>query len=265
MSETATATIETPALGVGTIFTQTFGIYFRRIGWMFLFALGPALAVEAIDVGLASTFFFQAGAEDFFVSMMIYFGLSLLVSSIGSALAAAIIARAVYDVKLGRRIRPGACFGAMLRCFVPLVVAAVGLGIASALGMAALIVPGLWLTGLWIAVFPAMVVEREGLGAIGRSQQLTRGYRWPAAGAMLLIWLMVWLVRGAVEVPILFAFGTFGLETMAENYQIVSVVLYTLVGTVQLGLTAIAATLIYARLREIKEGQPVETLAEVFD
>lgn len=55
------------------------------------------------------------------------------------------------------------------------------------LGFMLLLIPGLILMCLWSLVVPACVLERLGpLSSLSRSARLTKGYRWPVFGLILL-------------------------------------------------------------------------------
>lgn len=257
--------IERPALGVGTIFTDTFAIFFRRPHWFLLLAVGPAALIHVLDNLLSAIMVTDGTDYDLiFSSALIYWGLSMLAATVGGSLGIALIVQAAEDTRFGRRTRPLAYVGRMLRCAVPVAFLAVGLGIFKAIGIALLVVPGVWLLGLWVAVIPAVVLERAGVGAVARSHALTLGYRWPAAGAFIIIWLLMAIIEGALS-ALLFGFGMFSADYVLDNQVVYFWVSQALVTAVQLSLTGICTALIFARLREIREGLPPESLAEVFE
>ena len=101
-----------------------------------------------------------------------------------------------------------------------------------------------------IIIAPVLVLEQTGLRhGLRRTLALTQGYRWPIAGLVLLFFLAVFLLW----LP--FA-NTLGLQT-SEWYTAGTTALST-------AFSAIVATLIYLRLRDIKDGLPPQDLSEVF-
>ncbi len=59
-------------------------------------------------------------------------------------------------------------------------------------GMLLLVIPGLYLTVIWIACVPVIVVERTGpLAALGRSRQLVRGHGWRVFGLLVVLTVML--------------------------------------------------------------------------
>lgn len=265
MTDIRPAVADRPALGVGSIFTETFAIFFRRIHWFLLLAIAPALGMKFLDNVMV--YLIEDPTTDYeslFQQVMIYAAISALVSAIGVGLATALIAQAAHDVKLGRRMRLLSYFGNLFRNIVPLVVLSLALAIATAAGFLLFLGPGIWLIGLWSVFVPAMVIERCGFSAAARSHALTRGYRWQASGAFLLVVLIIVLVEGLIT-TVVWGFGMYTPPDLTDASWVIDLVAYTLLGAIQLALSGICAALIYARLRDIREGVPIETLEEVFD
>jgi hypothetical protein len=177
---------------------------------------------------------------------------------------------AAYDAKLGRRFEPRRYVAAGLRSVVPLFLCWLVVMILAGLGWMLFVVPGLWVMSVFAVFAPAIVVERIGLGGLGRSVSLTKGYRWPILGAMIVTML------GAMAVGMVVAIAAALLELMLAPLvsdagaalgmlaAIVAVMLQSLNLTVTYCLPCVGVALIYARLREIKEGTSVEALTEVF-
>jgi hypothetical protein len=110
------------------------------------------------------------------------------------------------------------------------------------------------LCGLTLVV-PAMVVERIGFRAFARTAELSKGYRWPVLGLLL---LLLGLCSLLLLVP-----GGFFLEAVDDELGGLSFIAVLL--SLAYGFGGVGVGLIYARLREIKEGARPEALAEVFD
>ena len=70
-------------------------------------------------------------------------------------------------------------------------------------GAILLLVPGLILAVMWSVVAPACVVERTGVfGAFSRSQELTRGYRWPIFGLYVAFFVLMIIISAVFGVLI---------------------------------------------------------------
>ena len=68
-------------------------------------------------------------------------------------------------------------------------------GIAITIGLALIIVPGLYLITIWAVIIPVIVIERSGaLAAFGRSHQLVRGRGWHVFGTLVLVFLILLVV-----------------------------------------------------------------------
>ena len=107
---------------------------------------------------------------------------------------------------------------------------------------------------------PVIVIERIGLQAFVRSSFLTKGYRWSITGAFLLTfisYLIFAVIAGALISLIVALTGIFGILL---SYLVMLTVL-----AIGIGIFTILSTLIFIRLREIKEGISLEQIADVFD
>ncbi|CUH43713.1 hypothetical protein [Ruegeria atlantica] len=96
----------------------------------------------------------------------------------------------------------------------------------------------------------------SGFGGLGRSAALTKGYRWPIFGALLLVGICAGIVNFLAGV---FAGILAGVGSWAK------IVGFSIIAALSEGLTGISIALISARLREIKEGVIVDQTASVFD
>jgi uncharacterized membrane protein len=145
----------------------------------------------------------------------------------------------------------GKCLGHM----GPLIGAALLVSLGIGLGMVALVVPGVMAMVAWFVAAPACVVERLGATAsIGRSAQLTKGYRWRILG-LLIVFEIIWLL------PL---FLVSYVVSHAAGPQAIAVVefLFQAAGG---ALAAILAAVVYHDLRLIKEGLDLDQIAGVFD
>lgn len=247
------------SLGVGEIISDSFSILFGKFFQVIIVAFVPSLIGYLISgllngfgvaIGLAEPQFTNPGAG-------IAFALSLLVNMAIYSITTALLVQLAYDAKLGRPVQIGRYFGPALSTILPLTILSIIATILIGIGFAVLIVPGLWVYAVFSVVAPAIVIERAGFGGLGRSASLTKGYRWPIVGTLLLgliCMMIINLVTGFV-IGIVVAIGG----------TILGVILFAALGAIGAGLLSILVALIYARLREIKEGVSIDQIASVFD
>jgi len=179
-----------------------------------------------------------------FVVPMVIYGLST-----------ALIVCAAYDAKLGKPARLGQYFTIALARAVPITLVSIVVGILAGIGMLFLIIPGLYIAAMLSVAVVTVVLESQWFGSLGRSMQLTKDYRWPVLGTLILLYLVI-LVLNLI-------LGLFAVFLFTAS-PVIGIVVYSVFGSVGSALLAIGFVLIYARLREIKEGVSVDTLAEVF-
>jgi hypothetical protein len=113
---------------------------------------------------------------------------------------------------------------------------------------------------------PVAVIERQGFGSLRRSFELTRGFRWPIVGVMILFFI-IGIVISLPAVGIaqaLLSDEIFSLFSSSAGRAAITVLELVTNGVVY-AFGGIATGLVYARLREIKEGVGVEDIAAVFD
>ena len=146
--------------------------------------LGTAVSVMMVGTGVA----FGMEEPNFSSSGSIMnWALSLLLPIVFYGLATALLVQLAYDAKLGRPLQPGRYVAPALRAAIPIAVLMLIAGILTGIGFVLLVVPGLWLYAVFSLVAPAVVIEGAGFGGLGRSAALTKEYRWPIVGALILL------------------------------------------------------------------------------
>jgi hypothetical protein len=108
---------------------------------------------------------------------------------------------------------------------------------------------------MWFVAVAACVVERRGpFAAMGRSKQLTKGYRWRIFGLILLLFVVSLMASGLIELILRPVGGT------------ILTFLVTLAWTAIWGAYyAISVAVSYHDMRVAKEGVDIEQIAAVFD
>ena len=242
-------------LGVSDILSDTFSILFGNLFKVLILSMAPIIALVALGALLAVPIFLGGGEPDTIILGLAVIAIALLYFATLYIMSALII-RLAYDAKIGNPLRLGSYFSSTLSVLAPLLICSLATVITSLVGFAFFIVPGLYLMAMWICVTPAIVIERAGLGSLSRSADLTRNYRWACAGALLLLFLCLFglgIVLNVIEAV---------LTTVAG--QLVSGLISLPLNGLMMAFSGIFGALVYARLREIKEGTSIEQLADVF-
>ena len=116
-----------------------------------------------------------------------------IVGIVAAFLLQAALVKAVEDVRDGRA---DLSFSETLQAARPAVakvaVASIVAGIAIAIGLVLLIVPGLFLLTIWCLIVPVIVLEGVGaFASFDRSRQLVRGHGWQVFGTLVLVFLLL--------------------------------------------------------------------------
>lgn len=243
-----------PALGVDRILTGSFRIFFSRgVVWITIAASMPfALVVAAFFLLAGDVVIVQS-----FDGPRIAVGtvaLAWLLAVVTFIFAVAVTLLAAYDELHGRRLQPVGYATAAARRLFALTVCGLLIWNCVFLAAVALLVPALWLYAVWSVALPAILIEGHGVAALKRSAALTRGYRWPALAALAglaVCSILLWTALGFV------------VDLLAGWAPASALVLNAVGVLVTGGVFHVGTTLIYARLREIKEGVDTDTIAVV--
>lgn len=140
----------------------------------------------------------------------------------------------------------GELFGAVGPRLGRLIAAGLLAGIAIAIGLILLIVPGLYLLTIWAVIAPVIVIEGAAVGAsFRRSQQLVKGDGWQVCGVLVVLFLIAAVIGFVVR-------GVFGGDDFLGAF------LGSLIPNLLLApVSALAAAVIYFELRRLKEGAAV--------
>jgi hypothetical protein len=260
MTDASIAQPHTP-LGVGSIIGESFSILFGKFVQVIIIAFVPTL-IGVLISGLVNGFDVTLGqAEAQFTSAGDVVGniVAFVINMVVYAITTALLVQLAYDAKLSRPIQLGRYVGPALNAAIPLAILTIVVTILLTIGLMLFIVPGLWVYAVFCVLAPVIVIERAGFGGMGRSRALTKEYRWPIVGALILAFIVVIVLQLAamLMVAVVAAFGTLGM--------IFALILMVAISTLGAGYLSILVSLIYARLREIKEGVSVDEIASVFD
>ncbi len=258
MTETYDAT---EGLGVGSLISRTFSVFFKNFLLFLMIAFVPTLVLgilnylvlpDIVEAGLSGTP--QNPGDVFTPAYFLVIALSMVVY----LLIIGITTLAAYDASLGRKIDIGSYIGRTLGGALPIIVLGILFYILISIGFVLLIIPGLYLLARYYVFVPAILIENVGFGGLGRASSLSKGYRWPIVGALLVIFILILLVTIAMQLISMFiVLGIGGVFAVLVLQAIFSGVSY--------GLSAVFTALLYARLRELKEGVGMTDLVQVFE
>jgi hypothetical protein len=165
--------------------------------------------------------------------------LAWIVELFAAFLLQAALVKAVQDVRDGRAdLSLGETVSAATPSLGAVAVASILAGIAIAIGLFLIIVPGLWLITIWAVIIPVIVIERSGaLASFGRSRRLVRGHGWHVFGTLVL----VFVIMIVVDIVLGFVFLALPQVWRSGLSTIIS-------GTLIAPFLALVVTLIYYRL-----------------
>jgi hypothetical protein len=257
---TTTSDLVGGKLDIGRVIGQTFSVIGRQpvtiLGLSLLLAgLPAAVTLYYMRDTLAAG---AAGALGQFTTP--FYWIRILIGLfIGAFLAACLFYIAFSEVS-GRKVGVGEIASNGAKLFLPLFAVNLLSAIAICFGLILLIIPGLMLAAAWCVAGPALVGERVGITqAFGRSAELTRDNRWRIVGLVLIFFLVVVIIQ-AVLGAVGLAFS--GIGVVLSPARIVVAVIYS---GIQTALIYTGLAVLYAQLRELKEGVGGEGLAAVFD
>lgn len=247
-------------LGVGSIISEAFSIFFSKFFKVLLLgAFGAILGVLINSLFLGFDAAVGLGDPELTDPTGVIVGsvLSIVINTMIYGLVTALLIQLAYDAKLGRTNSLGTYFSAALPAVIPIAVLSIVVFVLMMIGAFALLIGMLWVYAVFYVMAPVAVIERGGFGSLGRSAALTKEYRWPIVG----LFIVVMILTMVVQVVATFLVGML----MAAGGTAVATIGFALVSGITYALGGIAIALVYARLREIKEGVNVDHIAAVFD
>jgi Uncharacterised protein family (UPF0259) len=222
---------------IGALFADGLGVYLRH-GWTFL-SLAAAIVVPAelivSGIGLrqlSSPYEDSESAVEVAIPSIVSF---LVVAP----LVTATCIYALHAVAEGRKPSAWRAITAGLEAFAPIFFAIVLAAVGIALGLAVLIVPGVYLAVRWFFVPQAVVIENaRGPEALRKSGALVTGSWWRTFGIVLAANL-------AAAVPGLILLVPFEALAQETDRELFSLIAATLTETVTGPFVALVSTLLY--------------------
>jgi hypothetical protein len=166
-------------------------------------------------------------------------------------LITAICIHALRAVARGGRPSAGHSFVAGFEAFTPLFFAVLLAAAGIALGLLALIVPGIYLAVRWFFVPQAVVLERaRGLGALNRSSEAVQGFWWRTFGLVIVVNL-------AAVLPGLVIAAPFAALASSTDRAVWSMIGEICAASVTTPFVALFSTLLYYDLRARRARAPI--------
>lgn len=254
------------SLGVGALFGEAVRLFFGRLPLFLAVAVLPAFALSALQLFAVPVMSDpMAALNPLGVLTSPAFLASMVVVGASVTMIVAVTTLAAYDVKLGKPAQISQYLRRSMRSLVPIIVLGIIFYIVFIIGLALLVVPGLYVAACFAVMTPAIVIEGAGFGGMRRAAQLSKGYRWPIAGLLLLVLIVFVIINLLVTLPVTGFSGLIDDGIPDEGTFFLLNMLDAAVAAFQYAFFAILAALLYARLRALKEGLGFEDLANVFE
>jgi hypothetical protein len=264
-----------PNFDIGQVMSRTFKVYGANFPVFFSIVFVPYLVMQLIftfGFGVNGFEVDPLATQDNLTGYYIMLGVSVLVMVLGFLVIQAVVVRAAVCHQLGQGLKLSAAFRAAFAGLIPLIILGLIAFVAVSVGMVFLIVPGIYLLAMFYVMVPAVVFEGKGLSGLGRSSELTSGYRWAIVGLNLILLLISFgagillaLVAGGVMAGFAFSGGEFPTLVNSPAYLIFMVLLDAVVNGVLYPLSMVAVAITYLRLREIKDGGDKTAILEIFE
>lgn len=166
------------------------------------------------------------------------------------------IAYTVYQAMSGRTVGIGDAVGRGTATLVPLILTSILMTLGMMLGIMLLVVPGIILMCMWFVAIPTCVVEKTGpVESLQRSAFLTKGCRMQIFGLVLLTFVLIAVLVGAVS---------FLIASITGSY-VAAVLVAAIIGVVPQAFASVLYAIVYYDLRVLKEGISLDSLTRVFD
>lgn len=254
------------SLDIGAVFADTFGVVARRFIELatlgVLIVGGPTLLVTFFSSQAMEQSVEQGG-----INLNFSFGLfiaNILFALFPFMLQAAVVHVTASALGRGRSGGIGAALSTALRAFIPLFIVSILMSIGLTIGFVLFIIPGLILLTVWAVVVPSLVAERAGIfGSFSRSADLTRGSRWKIFALMLLGYvalLLLGMLLGMLAVGV----SAGGVIAGDGGVNVTGLLTGVVVDTALSIVAAVAVSVLYVHLREIKDGTHADAIGDVF-
>ena len=134
-------------------------------------------------------------------------------------------------------------------------------GLAVILGLVVLVIPGLIIYTIYLVVIPVACLERRKVSdCFSRSMELTKGRRWRVFGVILVQLLISIALVAAYTMFVTSVIGIDLDDQIPWGWHLG----FEALGCLLAGFQAVMVTVVYASLRQLKDGVDSHRIAEVF-
>jgi len=255
------------AFSMGRVARNTFGVIARNPLTMLIVALLYGVPTFVLAITNYEAAFATANPDaGFDGGALVINGLWFIVYTVMALiLQAAIVSATIRDLNC-QPVRAGEALSIGARHAIPIILIGIVAYLGIVLGLILLIIPGIILALMWSVAVPARVVENTGiLESLGRSRELTKGYRWPILG-LVIIYFILNIAISLPLIPFQFQLAASVLDGSVTTVSLLT--FYTasvLLAMIQVVIGSAGIAVLYFELRLIKEGIGPEALASVFD
>ena len=226
---------------VGELFAEALLLYRRHFGTFLLIAAAIVVPVHLVVAGigleeLTAPYSDETPVYELAITTAVSF---FVVAPLTTATAI----YALQSLDRGEHPNAGRSLQAGLDAFAPLFAALALAAAGIALGLAALILPGIYLLVRWFFVPQAVVIDgKRGVESLQHSADLVHGSWWRTFGVVVLVNL-------AVTIPALVVLTPFTAAAQSADREVISLAGEIVVETLTAPFVAIVSTLLYHDLR----------------
>jgi hypothetical protein len=231
---------------LGALLSDSLRVYREHFGTFIAVSVAVVVPVQLVVSGigleeLTSPWKEKPGAAELAIPTAVSF-------FVIAPLITATSIHALHDVVAGQKPRAAAALQAGFDAFAPVFMAILLVAIGVALGLLALLIPGVYLAIRWFFVPQAVVIEdRRSVGALERSSDLVRGQWWRILG-LVVVANLVALVPGTLILSPLDALAR------SADRQVISMIGSMVTSSLTLPFVALFSTLVYYDLRAREGG-----------
>lgn len=243
----------TRRFSTGEVLSETFSVFFSSPVPLII------TAIVMVPFAIIAAFVIS-GPTDPTTKKVLESVMNLIQNLVISPLATAAIVYAVFQIMRGRQVEAGDAIRVGFSKLGVVVGVAILQGLATLAGLIFCIIPGIVVAVMLAVSVPVAVEEPRPAGAgigsiLSRSSELTEGHRW---SIFFVYACLIFLALGAGIVLGL----TVGAISDSDLVLEIATIPLTVVAT---GLSATASTVMYYRLRSVKESLDVDQISSVFD
>ena len=233
-------------LGVTELFGETFRLLRSNLFNLAVLVLLPTLMITFVGLTLFSQRSGAAGMD----------GLMTIADTVLGSIIVGLVVQLAFDAKTDRPVRLTNCVSSVASVILPLSICSVIQLLAIVIGLFLFLIPGLFFMAVYAVVLPSIIIERAGFSSFTRSMNLTRYYAVPVFGAVVAVW----------GISIALNMAPWGLSfILPTGFRVAAfLALSAVTNAIAQAISGIFVTLLYLRLRKIKEGIVAERTAEVF-